>query len=421
MSDSQIEGTVRDFSRFAEGVVKTEVGQVFVPGVLPGERVALSAVKKHGKVLRTERVRLLDRSSQRVEPPCPIAGRCGGCPLMIATPQLQAKFKRGLLEQALSGVAGVDELSFGWVSTDVTLRYRRRARLSWHAAGGRVRVGYHPPRSDQIADVRSCAVLHEVLDGALAALRRQTEHLRGKGEILLAMGEGGRAVMALRTEEAQPPELYSALEALVANGELAGASLRAAGASRVTWGEPRELRKGIDGEPLWGTVAGFSQAHEEVNAALVRRVLELARPREREVLELFAGAGNLSVALAREAKHLLAIEMDADAAEACRQNLAARGLSATVRAADAETYRPSARPDVVVLDPPRTGAPGAIARLIHAGAREVVYVSCDPPTLGRDVRTLADAGFVLTDAVGLDMFPQTAHLECVVRLERPRG
>lgn len=73
---------------------------------------------------------------------------------------------------------------------------------------------------------------------------------------------------------------------------------------------------------------------------------------------------------------------------------------------------------MVVLDPPRTGAKGAMARLVHAGVREVVYVSCDPPTLGRDLETLADAGFVLTDALGFDMFPQTAHLECVVRAEK---
>lgn len=414
----EIEGTVRDLSRFAEGIVTTELGPVFVPGVLPGERVALSGVRKQGKVMRTDRVRVLDASTQRIEPACPIAGRCGGCPLMIATPPLRAKFKRGLLEQAIAGLPGSESIEVGWIETRSDLAYRRRARIAWDASG-RVRIGYHPPRSDQIADVRSCAVLHPILDGALGVLRRSAgPHLRGKGEILLAMGKDERAAVALRTSEAQPPELYRALDELVTTGALAGASLRAAGASATTWGEPRELRRGVDGEPLWGTVAGFSQAHEEVNAALVRRVLELARPKDRDVLELFAGAGNLTVVLAREARSYLAIEQDADAADACRENLKARGIEATVRAVDAETYRPPSRPDVVVLDPPRTGAPGAIARIVHAAIPEVVYVSCDPPTLGRDLKTLCDAGYVLTDAVGLDMFPQTAHLESVVRAVR---
>ncbi len=419
MSD-EIEGTVRDLSRFGDGVVKTSDGQVFVPGVLPGERVAVAGVRKQGKVLRADRVRVLDRSSQRVEPACPIVGRCGGCPLMIATPPLQAKFKRGLLEQALAGLPGADAITLGWVGTRLTLCYRRRARMSWEQVCSRVRLGYHPPRSDQIADVRSCAVLDPTLDAAFAAVRRAAgEQLRGKGELHLALGAGSKAVVALRSEDAQPAELYATLERLVASGELAGAALRAGGASvDATWGDARELRAGADGEPLRGTVAGFSQAHDEVNAALVGRVLELARPSERDVLELFAGSGNLTVALARTAKSLLAIESDADAADACRENLKARGLSATVRTADAESYRPASKADVAVIDPPRTGAPGAITRLVHAGIAEIVYVSCDPPTLGRDLRTLADAGYALTDAIALDMFPQTAHVECVVRVER---
>lgn len=416
---SELEGTVRDLSRFGEGVVATAEGQVFVPGVLPGERVAVAGVRKQGKVLRSDRVRVLDRSTQRVEPACPIVGRCGGCPLMIASPPLQAKFKRGLLEQALAGLPGADSLSLGWVGTRATLCYRRRARMSFEA-GSRLRLGYHAPRSDQIADVRSCAVLDPTLDAALAALRRAAGALlRGRGELHLALGAEERAVIALDGEDAQPPELYAALEALVAQRELAGAALRAGGASvDATFGDPREVRRGADGEPLVGTVRGFSQAHDEVNAALVSRVVELARPADRDVLELFAGAGNLTVALARAAKRVLAIESDAEAAEACRENLRARGLTAAVRADDAESYRPTARPDVAVIDPPRTGAPGAIARLVHVGVPELVYVSCDPPTLGRDLRALADAGYALTDAIALDMFPQTAHVECVVRVAR---
>jgi len=125
-----------------------------------------------------------------------------------------------------------------------------------------------------------------------------------------------------------------------------------------------------------------------------------------------------AVALAAQAATLLAIEQDEAAAEACRENLKARGLGGTVRTADAEAFRPKGTPDVVVLDPPRSGAPGAVKRIIRVEIPEVVYVSCDPPTLARDVRTLCDAGWRVTDAIALDMFPQTAHMECVVRLER---
>ncbi|HJL17260.1 MAG TPA: RsmD family RNA methyltransferase [Sandaracinaceae bacterium LLY-WYZ-13_1] len=420
MSDDEIEGTVRDLTRFGEGVVKTEQGAVFAPGTLPGERVAVGNVRKRGKALRASRVRILDSSGQRVDPPCPIVGRCGGCPLMIATRPLQEKFKRGLLQQALDGLPGADEVALGWVGTKESLGYRRRARLSWTRSPAGLRLGYHPPRSDKVADVRACAVLHPTLDRGYRAVRRALDrHLVDHGELHLAAGAGDRPVAALRSEEPQPPEVYRELEQLVEDGRLAGAALRCGGAATdATWGDPRERRVGVDGEPLVGTVAGFSQAHDTVNRALVGRVIELASPAKRHVLELFSGAGNLTVALAREAATLLAIEQDEAAAEACRENLRARGLDATVRTDDAESYRAPERPDVVVLDPPRTGAPGAMRRILRLEPSVVVYVSCDPPTLGRDLKVLVNGGYTATDAIGLDMFPQTAHLECVVRLER---
>ena len=414
-----IEGTVRDFSRFGEGVVKTGQGVVFAPGVLPGERVELSAVRKKAKgVLHSDKVRVLDRSAQRGEPVCPIVDRCGGCPLMIASPKLQLKFKRDLLESALDRLPGFAQIRMGWVTPVRVIGYRKRARMHW-SAGPRLRIGYHPPRADVVTDVGRCAILDPPLDAAFATLRSVLgPHLAGNGELHLATGRGG-AVILLRSETPQPPTVYGALEALVHDGVLAGAALRAGGATvDAIFGEPREHREGADGKPLIGPIAGFSQAHDEVNRALVSRVLELACPTDRDVLELFAGAGNLTVALAANAKTLVAVEQDEAAADTCRENLQARGLAATVRTGDAETYRAPAVPDVVVLDPPRKGAPGAMKRILKSGVPEVVYVSCDPPTLGRDLATLAEGGYWPTDAVALDMFPQTAHVECVVRLER---
>lgn len=416
-----IEGTVRDLSRFGEGVVKTDQGVVFVPGVLPGERVELSAIRARGKgVLFTDRARVLDASAQRHDAPCPIVGRCGGCPLMIASPKLQLKFKRDLLGEVIDGLPDADAIRVGWVAAVKTLRYRRRARLAFAAGRGRPRIGYRAPRSKEITDVRACVVLDPALDGALIALRESlSASLEGHGEVHLAMGAEGRAVVAIRSEALQPPPVFTGLEGLVSGGALAGAALRSGGATvDATWGDPREIRDGFDGEPLVGTVAGFSQAHDEINRALVGRVVELADPADRDVLELFSGSGNLTIALAAPAANLLAIEQDEAAADACRENLKARGLAGTVRTADAEAFRPKHRPDVVVLDPPRSGAPGAVKRIIRAEIPEVVYVSCDPPTLRRDVAALCEKDWRVTDAIALDMFPQTAHMECVVRLER---
>lgn len=413
-----LQGTVRDLSRFGEGVVTTDRGQVFAPGTLPGELVTLRRVRRRGKVLRADSARVVEPSDQRVEPACPFVDRCGGCPLMIAAPALQAAFKQGLLDQALAHLPNAGGVRRVWVPAQSGLGYRRRARLGWARLPSGPLIGYRPPRSRRVADVQACAVLHPVLERGYQAFRAECgEALSGHGELHLAMGRADRPVVAVRSDDPQPPALYAALERLVTGGRLAGAALRAGGASAdATWGEPRELRLGADGRRLWGTVAGFSQANDEINRALVKHVLELARPEGRDVLELFSGAGNLTVALAPLARTLVAIEQDEEAASACRENLRDRGLNATVRTDDAEVFRAPRRPDVAVIDPPRIGAPGAIRSLAQLRVPEIVYVSCDPPTLGRDLGALSRAGYVVTDAIGLDMFPQTAHLEVVVRL-----
>ncbi|MFK7990945.1 MAG: class I SAM-dependent RNA methyltransferase [Sandaracinaceae bacterium] len=418
MSD-ELEGTVRDLSRFGDAVVKTEKGLVFARGALPGERVKLGGVRKQGKVLRAERVQVVDASTQRVDPVCPIVGRCGGCPLMIGSPPLQAQYRRGLLSAAVAGLPGAEEAPLRWRGTKQTMGYRMRARIRWENRGKGLRYGFRGARSDRVADIRSCAVLHPTLDIAQAAIRRTVgAHLAGSGEVHLAMGEGGFAVAALRSEDAQPPELYTAAAGLVSDGPLSGLALRVGGATTdVVHGDPREFRAARDGEPLVGTVAGFSQAHDEVNRALVDTVVELAAPADRHVLELFAGAGNLTVALAPDTKSMVAVELDEHAAAACRENLRRRDLTVTVRTDDAETFRAKERPDVVVLDPPRAGAPMAVKKIAKLAVPTVVYVSCDPPTLRRDLSFLAEAGYRITDVVGLDMFPQTAHLESVVRLQ----
>jgi 23S rRNA (uracil1939-C5)-methyltransferase len=142
------------------------------------------------------------------------------------------------------------------------------------------------------------------------------------------------------------------------------------------------------------------------------------------VVELFAGSGTLSVLLGRDAASFLAVEIAPQAVDAARENLRARGLGADqgvkVTCADADAFAIPAAATVVVLDPPRAGAPGASQAIARSGARAIVYVSCDPVTLARDLAVLADAKsrFAITDMETFELFPQTSHVETVVRLAR---
>ena len=171
-----------------------------------------------------------------------------------------------------------------------------------------------------------------------------------------------------------------------------------------------------------GSQAMTAQAHAGLNDALARHVAAEAAPEGKRVLELYAGHGNLSVLLARGAAAFRAVEQDGPATEALRANLAARGLAARVHAGDAAEARLEDA-EVVVLDPPRSGAREVARRLAEPnGVERVVYVSCDPATLGRDLATLTAGGWTVERAVAFDMFPQTPHVETVVTLERrPAG
>ena len=402
-------GTVRDLARLGDAVVETEVGTVLAAGAYPGERVELADVRKRGGALRGRLVRVIEPSPSRRDAPCPYADRCGGCPWMGLDPAAQREIKRRFVERATG------------VETEMhpaprELGYRRRARLAF----ARGRIGYRHRGARTVADVPSCAVLEPALDRALELARAEWGgKLAGEGEIALSLGDAGRAVIALRSETAQPPAAYEAARVLAGRDEIAGVSIRAGGATvDAAFGDPRERTIGPGGEALWGSVFGFSQAQDLVNAALVETAVALAEPAGARVLELYAGHGNLTVPLAAQAAELVAVEADPEAAEACRQNLSDRGLAAKVITGDAAAYAAGSRVDAVVVDPPRAGARDALAGIVGRAPARIVYVSCDTATLARDVEELRRARYLPDHAHAFDMFPHTAHVEAVVRLMR---
>jgi 23S rRNA (uracil1939-C5)-methyltransferase len=398
-----IEAVVRDLAAGGEGVVPTEDGTFLVRGAIPGERVRLAVEKKDARLLA-----VLDASPDRVEAICVDADACGGCPLMIASPAASRTYKLARIERATG-------LAPEWVEGPA-LGYRRRARLAFDAR--RKSLGYRASRSREIVRVRTCHVLDPRLETARGRLAEILDRLTGAGEIALDLGPSG-VVASIVTPIAQAEPFYRAAEALVAAGAVAGIELRVEGAAPAVFGDVRSMTLDREGQPLFGPALGFAQANDTVNRVLVERVLELAEPAGKSVLELYAGAGNLTVALARHAKDLTAVERDADLVRALRLNAAERALAVKIVHDDAEAaVARIRRPEVVVLDPPRTGAREVVRALAELRARVIVYVSCDPATLERDGKELTARGYIVDRSVALDMFPQTAHVEAVARFVR---
>lgn len=427
-----------------DGCIPTERGTVFVRGALPGEEIEIGPLRREGSITRADLVRIVRRAPGRIDSLCPVAARCGGCPLMSASFELEREEKAALVARAFSAAGLAPEIDT--IAPEPFLGYRVRARLAWKTHRGKRSLGYRAGGSDDVVDVEHCVVLDPRLDAALGALRAGLgDVLVGAGEIHLGLGARG-AVARVTSSAPQPQSMYAALLRLLERGALGGAALEVGGATVATrYGDAAEVAHDVDGRALVVPLGGFRQAHEAASAVLAHTVLEwsglattapgtasaeaaaAARPGDaRRVLELFAGHGNFTLPLAARAGSVVAVEKNAPASAALAENLAAHGLAADVVTEDASTAlvrrkRALSGVDVVVLDPPRVGARECLEPLAALRPSTIVYVSCDPRTLARDAAALAGLGYALERVRAVSCFPRTAHVEAVARFVRAPG
>lgn len=391
---------------------------MFVARVAPLD-VIDAEIDRTARVARGRVLSIVEPGAGRVEPACPIVLECGGCDWMHLSAETQRAAHAAMVSELLGRIREVRWPQVVAHPASALLAYRRRARLSIESRGGVVRVGYRAPRSTRVVDVAACAVLSSPIAGVPGALRGLLANARGEGEAQVAVGLEGRPVVEVRFRGELPSSYWQRLDGLVRDGTWSGARTWVEGAtSPASFGDPRTVVAGADGAPLVSAAGSFSQPSEESARELAERVRALAKGTGRHVVELFAGSGALSVLLAREAASFVGVEQDEAAVVAARENLRARALDAKMVAADAESYRLPKRTEVVVLDPPRTGAKGAAREIASVRPKRVVYVSCDPATLARDVEVLVRAAYAPIAVETFELFPQTSHVETVVLLER---
>lgn len=410
---------VTSLAKGGEGIARAEIDGrprvVLVPRTAPGDIVEadvhIEAGTPRGRVLQIVRP-----SPDRVPPPCPFVDRCGGCDRMHLTLEAQRRAHEQIVREAIGAAAGAIELRVH--PAERTERWRTRLRLGARSGRNRIEAGFRAPRSHEIVEVDSCLVATEAVDEARGEAAAWLAGSRGHGEIVIQQGVGGRAALLLRWEGELAPSVFAGAEERVKSGRWSGVQILMEGARQpAVIGDASAVMSGADGFPLRAAAGGFMQAHEATSGELVRTASE-AVPEGSPVLELFCGAGNMTVMIARRAGRLEAVEDDDRAVAAARANLAARGLTARVVRADANAYDVPSWARVVVLDPPRTGAAEASRRIARSRARRVVMVSCDPATLARDLAILAEGGWRLSSLDLFEMFPHTSHVETLAVLDR---
>jgi 23S rRNA (uracil1939-C5)-methyltransferase len=421
----RIEATVSSLAGGGEGVAHVDIAgerrAVFLPDTAPGD-VVRAEVDPSRRPARGRVLELVATGPDRVTPACRWSTRCGGCDWMHLSPEAQAHAHVELVRAALPPE---------WRSLPIDVHpspkaagYRTRARLHARVRHGQVQVGLHQARSHEPVAIDACIVLDPALDATRAQLAQLLEGSRGRGEAQIALGARRLPVLELSWDGDLADACFARLERAVAAGDLAGARVLLRDAARpAAIGDPTPWIEGADGRPLELAPGGFGQASDAMNAALGRHVADQAvAVGADKAVELYAGAGNLSVLLARELASLVLVESSGEACEAARRNLAARDLSARARVvtADAESYAWAPGTRLVVLDPPRTGARAVAEKLASSRVRHVIYVSCDPQTLGRDLALLAPH-YTARSIATFEMFPQTSHVEAVVALDRTAG
>jgi 23S rRNA (uracil1939-C5)-methyltransferase len=385
---SILELEVASLAAGGDGVARDETGRVtFVPRAAPGDRVRVRLVQQTKSFARGELVDVLVAGVARVAPPCPhfVAG-CGGCQWQHVARAEQLAAKQTIVTGALRKLDGLTVHSI--VAPSPALGWRRRARFHVGSGVGLYRLGTHA-----IVPIDHCPQLEPALDAAYAAVAAASPPA---GELALLLGHQGHVAVATTRP-------WKRAERLIGT-----AGIRGLQCGDEIHGDPV-----LEVEPgLWGGVWDFAQASAAGNAELIRLARgALPAANGGALLELYAGAGNLTRGLVADGWRVIA----SDLAAPSRPIEGAQFLAAPA----AEVFVQATGPfDAIVLDPPRTGAADAIDGIVALAPRTIVYVSCDPATLARDAMRLAAAGYRATDAWPIDLMPETAHVEVVMRLEK---
>jgi 23S rRNA (uracil1939-C5)-methyltransferase len=405
---------------------------VFVPFTLPGELVEAHLVEDKGGFAAAEPAQVLETSNDRVEPGCAHFGECGGCHLQHASYETQLDLKAGVLQETLER-AGLAELPKIHVHAGEPWGYRNRIRLRLEEREGGLRVGYLRRGSNDFFPVMECPIAAPLLWRAAMALLKLVEDdkaarwARAVVEVEFFMTPDESAlqmtVFVRRRPAAGFDTFCERLRALLPELTGAGAMLRAEGSRRVErprviaeWGA-EGLSYRTAGERYWVSRGAFFQ----VNRFLVEELVRLVAADRRGTLawDLYAGVGLFSRALKTGFDEVVAVEAASGDLEKTFKGAGRRVVSATTADFLRGAVVQRERPELVVMDPPRAGVGAeACALLGRVQAREMVYVSCDPVTLGRDLKAMVDFGYRISELHLVDLFPQTFHQETVVVLQR---
>lgn len=429
--------SIDGLSHEGRGVARTEDGRVvFVRNALPGEKVLAKVTRVKRQLWEASAIEVIDASAHRVEPPCAHAQICGGCNLQHLSVAHQREHKQGVLVEQLAHFGGVSPAE-GFLPPLVgaTEGYRRKARLAckYVVARERVMVGFREAASHFIADISSCPVLLARVGTLLPQLSEMMTGLSIRDQIPQIEVSAGDDEVAFVVRHLAPLSVDD-LQAWVAFCQSHSLTLylQPGGLDTVhkVWPDDNHDRLTTKLPSLDLTYhfhpLDFLQVNKEINDQLIPLALSLLEltPEDR-VLDLFCGLGNFTLPIAQKVKQVVGVEGSDEMVRRGYENAKANNLE-NISFYQADLTQPITEQvwfgeyDKLLIDPPRSGAADVVSQIHHLKPKRVVYVSCNPATLARDVSLLHAAGYELKKAGILDMFPHTKHVESIALLVRKK-
>lgn len=433
--------TVENWASDGAGVARIEGMAVFVKGGIVGEECTVEIEHVGHRAAWAHIAELSKPSPSRLAPDCPHFGQCGGCQTRHMTYETELDFKRQKVADALARIGGLTVEVPPVLGAADTAGYRNKAQFP---VGQGSQVGFYRERSHTVVDVASCALQSPSANALAGALRRWmadyavpaydeksrrglVRHLfvrsNAQGACLAAVVVNGNS---LPHEEALVASFRAAAPTLlgvVLNENRRDTNVILGDGWRTLWGQDY-LLDALGGVTFRLSIPAFYQVNHAQTEALYALVADLAALTGREtLLDLYCGTGTIGLTLAGRAKALLGAEIVPQAVEDARENARRNGIqNARFVCADAaqvaaELSEKGEGVDVAIVDPPRKGlAPQVVDSLLQIAPRRLVYVSCDPATLARDLKTLT-RDYALTRVQSVDLFPRTHHVETVCLLE----
>lgn len=430
---------IQSLSHGGAAVARLEDGRVvFVTGACPGDVVEAEITAEHARHAEARVVEVVEPSSDRVEPPCPYFGECGGCQWQHVAYERQLAEKRQIVVESLQRIGGLDASALvrETVRSPEQYGYRNKVELLAHTGPRGLDLGYARASTHDIINIDSCLLLPRRLSKAPRAIRGALRYLAGEQDLGITR-VALRAAHNTRDVEIGVWTTPGPFPRALAETTLAGA-LKATGVVRVIVKDRAGERsvsnvevlrgKGAWKERLGGrTMLASAPSFFQVNTAVAEQLVTIAldgldpSPADR-VVDMYAGVGTFTLPIAERSDDVVAVESSRFALGDLRRNLEGAQLYADVVGGDAARELAGlGRFDRALVDPPRAGLSGqALESLAETGASRIVYVSCDPATLARDAKRLTTHGYAIRTATPVDLFPQTYHVETVAVFERVR-